>query len=77
MCSSDLLGHGVGVEIHEDPNFSLRWEEPVPEGSVVTIEPGIYIPGEFGVRIEDTGVVTADGYEPFTRLGHELESARG
>ncbi|MEY8436774.1 M24 family metallopeptidase [Atopobiaceae bacterium 24-176] len=69
------LGHGVGVEIHEDPNFSLRWEEPVPEGSVVTIEPGIYLPGEFGVRIEDTGVVTADGYVPFTRLGHELERA--
>mgnify|MGYP002509667882 CR=1 FL=1 len=69
------LGHGVGVEIHEDPNFSLRWEEPIPEGSVVTIEPGIYIPGEFGVRIEDTGVVTADGYEPFTHLGHDLEHA--
>lgn len=68
------LGHGVGIEIHESPSFALSWEKPVPEGSVVTIEPGIYLPGEFGVRIEDTGIVTEKGYEPFTRLDHELVS---
>jgi Xaa-Pro aminopeptidase len=66
------LGHGVGIEIHERPNLGLRWDKPVPEGSVVTVEPGIYLPGKFGVRLEDCGVVTADGYRPFTRSSHEL-----
>ena len=66
------LGHGVGIQIHENPNFNRRWDRPVPEGSVVTIEPGIYLPGRFGIRLEDFGLVTADGYEPFTRSTHEL-----
>ncbi len=66
------LGHGVGVEIHENPNFGRRWKRPVPEGSVVTIEPGIYLPGNFGVRLEDFGLVTADGYVPFTKSTHDL-----
>ena len=68
------LGHGVGIEIHESPSFSPHWGKPVPAGSVVTIEPGIYLPGEFGIRLEDTGVVTEEGYVPFTRLGHELRT---
>lgn len=66
------LGHGVGIEIHERPNFGLRWNRPVPAGSVVTIEPGIYLPGRFGIRLEDFGLVTEDGYEPFTRSTHDL-----
>ena len=66
------LGHGVGVEIHENPNFGRRWNRPVPEGSVVTIEPGIYLPGNFGVRLEDFGLVTAEGYVPFTASTHDL-----
>ena len=66
------LGHGVGIQIHENPNFNRRWERPVPEGSVVTIEPGIYLPGRFGIRLEDFGLVTATGYEPFTRSTHDL-----
>ncbi len=66
------LGHGVGVEIHENPNFGRRWDRPVPEGSVVTIEPGIYLPGNFGVRLEDFGLVTAEGYVPFTESTHDL-----
>ena len=66
------LGHGVGLEIHELPGFGRYWDKPVPEGSVVTVEPGIYLPGEFGIRLEDCGVVTAEGYKPFTRSSHEL-----
>jgi len=66
------LGHGVGLEIHERPNFGRLYHKPVPEGSVMTVEPGIYLPGNFGVRLEDCGVVTADGYKPFTHSPHEL-----
>lgn len=66
------LGHGVGLEIHENPNLSPRWTRPLDEGSVVTVEPGIYLPGQFGVRIEDFGVVTAEGFKPFTQSSHEL-----
>ena len=66
------LGHGVGVEIHEEPNFNRRNMEPIPAGAVITIEPGIYLPGKFGIRLEDFGLVTEDGYEPFTESPHEL-----
>lgn len=66
------LGHGVGLEIHERPNFGRSYPLPVPEGSVVTIEPGIYLPGKFGIRLEDFGLMTADGFVPFTRSTHEL-----
>lgn len=66
------LGHGVGVEIHEEPNFNSRNTEPLPVGAVITDEPGIYLPGKFGVRLEDFGVVTAEGYEPFTQSPHEV-----
>lgn len=66
------LGHGVGIEIHELPGFGRAWDKPVPAGSVVTIEPGIYLPGEFGIRLEDCGIVTEDGYVPFTTISHDL-----
>lgn len=66
------LGHGVGVEIHELPNLSPRNDKPLVEGNVVTVEPGIYIPGEFGMRLEDCGVLTASGFERFTQSTHEM-----
>jgi Xaa-Pro aminopeptidase len=66
------LGHGVGLEIHEDPR--LRWDgtDELPLGAVVTIEPGVYIPGLGGVRIEDTVEVTAEGCRPIPRSTKEL-----
>lgn len=66
------LGHGVGIDIHELPNFG-RASNIVEAGSVVTVEPGVYLPGVGGVRLEDYGVVTEDGYEPFTSSPHELQ----
>lgn len=55
------LGHGVGLEIHERPYLNGRGDAPLRENMVVTVEPGIYIPGEFGVRIEDTVLVEKGG----------------
>ena len=66
------LGHGVGIDVHEQPVLNMRNEAPLQAGNVVTVEPGIYLPGEFGMRLEDCGVVTSRGYEVFTQLGHEM-----
>lgn len=65
------LGHGVGIDIHELPVFG-RKSNIVEEGAVITVEPGVYLPGVGGVRLEDYGVVTKDGYEPFTASSHDL-----
>lgn len=66
------LGHGVGIDVHEEPVLALRNEQPLEEGNVVTVEPGIYIPGCFGMRLEDFGVVTDDGFEVFTQSSHDM-----
>ncbi len=62
------LGHGVGLEIHEYPPVSPRSQDRVEAGMVLTIEPGIYVPDLGGVRIEDTLLVTDQGYEILTQL---------
>lgn len=66
------LGHGVGLEIHELPVLSPRNEMPLEVGNVVTVEPGVYISGHFGMRLEDFGVVTEDGFDVFTESTHDM-----
>lgn len=67
------LGHGVGTEVHENPVISYRNSDTVLEENMVfTIEPGIYLENEFGVRIEDTGLLTVNGFEPFSKSSTEI-----
>ena len=66
------LGHGVGLEVHEGPTLSMRSEGDLRAGNVVSVEPGVYLPGRFGIRIEDLVAVTEDGADVFTRLTKEL-----
>ncbi|WP_033844168.1 Xaa-Pro peptidase family protein [Geobacillus sp. FSL W8-0032] len=65
-------GHGIGLEIHEGPTLSFRSDAVLEPGMIVTVEPGIYIPGLGGVRIEDDTVITADGNEALTHSPKEL-----
>lgn len=61
------LGHGVGLDIHEYPFINSKSDCILKENMVVTVEPGIYIPGKFGVRIEDTVLIKKNGYENLTK----------
>ena len=66
------LGHSVGIEIHESPCFNTRDETLLEPGMVLTVEPGIYLAGKFGVRIEDMVVITENGFENITKSPKEL-----
>jgi Xaa-Pro dipeptidase len=68
-------GHGLGLEVHEPPSVHAQNADPLPEGAVITVEPGVYLPGYGGVRIEDDVVVTASGPEVLTRAAVGLEIA--
>jgi len=67
------LGHGVGLEVHEGPRLSKQGEAALAAGNVVTVEPGVYVPGAVGVRIEDLVIVTDDGAEVVSSLPKGLQ----
>jgi Xaa-Pro aminopeptidase len=66
------LGHGLGLDIHEAPRLSTDSSDVLEPGNVVTVEPGVYLEGRFGIRIEDDVVVTADGIENLTGFRKDL-----
>ena len=66
------FGHSLGIEIHENPRFSPFWEKPIPAGACLSAEPGIYLPGKFGVRIEDVVMITDTGCIDITHSPKEL-----
>lgn len=61
-------GHGIGLDIHESPALSEKYTKPLKENQIITIEPGIYLPGEFGVRIEDMLLITKSGNKNLTKI---------
>lgn len=66
------LGHGIGLEVHEGPSLRSRETTILESGMVVTIEPGIYLPGKYGVRIEDTVIITSEGHENLTLCSKKI-----
>ncbi|MBO5021761.1 MAG: aminopeptidase P family protein, partial [Clostridia bacterium] len=72
-CFGHGLGHSVGLEIHENPACNTRDTTLLKSGMIMTVEPGIYIPDKFGVRIEDMVLITDNGYKNFTKSPKELK----
>ena len=66
------LGHGLGLEVHETPRLSTESTDTLASGNVVTVEPGIYLEGRAGIRIEDNVVITTDGIENYTHIRKDL-----
>ncbi|WP_125708097.1 M24 family metallopeptidase [Companilactobacillus zhongbaensis] len=66
------IGHSIGLFVHEEPLLAVDYDEPVEANTVLTVEPGIYIPGWGGIRLEDQGLVTEDGFENMISISHDL-----
>lgn len=69
------LGHGVGLAVHEEPRLSRKAADKLPDGAVITVEPGIYIPGSGGIRTEDMVLARGDGCEVLSSLPKDIDSA--
>jgi len=69
------LGHGIGLEVHEAPTLSIGYAQPIPEGTIVTVEPGIYLENSFGVRIEDMVLVKRNHVENLTKIPKNIEDS--
>jgi Xaa-Pro aminopeptidase len=67
------LGHGIGLEVHEAPRLAANQQRKLKAGMVVTVEPGIYLPGWGGVRIEDDILVTRTGHEVLSSVPKQFE----
>jgi Xaa-Pro aminopeptidase len=65
-------GHGIGLEEHEDPYMAPGWELGIEPGFAYSVEPGIYVTGDFGMRLEDLVIATVDGPEPINHASHEI-----
>ncbi len=70
-------GHGVGLEIHEGPRVAARQAQILEPGMVITIEPGVYLPGRFGIRIEDMVLVTRAESEVLTPVDESMDRTVG
>lgn len=66
------IGHSIGLFVHEEPLLAVDYNETIQENTVLTVEPGIYIPGWGGIRLEDQGLITKDGFENMINISHEL-----
>ena len=71
-CFGHSFGHSLGIDIHEAPNAAPGNDKPMPDGAVVSAEPGIYLPGKFGVRIEDVMILRPDGAQVITKAPKAL-----
>jgi Xaa-Pro aminopeptidase len=67
------LGHGLGLEVHEAPRLAVNCPTPLKPGMIVTVEPGIYLPGWGGVRLEDDVLVTRGGHEVLTSVPKQFD----
>lgn len=70
------LGHGTGLEIHEAPRISASSDQTLSSGMIITVEPGVYLKDQFGIRIEDDVLVTDAGCEVLSRLPKGLDDCR-
>ena len=70
------LGHGTGLQIHESPRMSPISDEILASGMIITVEPGVYYDGDFGIRIEDDILVTDSGHEVLSNLPKGLDDCR-
>lgn len=66
------FGHNLGLDIHENPVLAARYDTKLKKNMLLTVEPGVYIPGKFGIRIEDTVLINRDGYNNLTKSGKAI-----